>query len=188
MGLRTETGPPLRVLLLLAILCWSGGGLLGLSSGVLWNSDPWMPHSYSDLALRFEIFHSQLLAWCISRDIISCEGQKTNPNRPKQRGDTLVPTTKSRGTDRGPRLCFQGWGSESPVTDRQPTRTRRVEGVGEVCVVPPRRGGSQNATCPPHLGITFCEIQFSVCCAGHLGLISQAAQVAGTVFLTLAAA
>lgn len=52
----------------------------------------------------------------------------------------------------------------------------------------PKDRRSQDAPYLPHLVITFGEIQFSVYCAGHLGLISQAAQVVGTVFLTLAAA
>lgn len=46
--------PPLRVPLFPAILCGSGRRLLCLSPESQWNSDPWVPRSYSDLVLRFE--------------------------------------------------------------------------------------------------------------------------------------
>lgn len=50
-------------------------------------------------------------------------------------------------------------------------------------MVTPSKGGSQNATCPPHLVTTFCEIQFLS--LGRLGQISQAAQMVGTIFQNL---
>ena len=85
-------------------------------------------------------------------------------------------------------MLFLGVGVGEPCERWLPSLLE-LGGGGRECGPLPRTEGLQKATCLPHLLITVCKIRFlGLLCAGHLGLISQAAQVVGTIFVKPVAA